>query len=90
MSTASQLASTVAEREHHKGVRPPSLLTDAEGVGIMIDKSSRSVRRLGSAGLLPRPVKVGGAVKWRVAEIEAWVCAGCPDRATWERIQKTS
>ena len=34
----------------------------------MIDMSGRSVRRLNSAGKLPRPVKIGGAVKWRGAD----------------------
>ena len=69
--------------------RPAPLVTDASGVGLMVEMSARSIRRMNSAGRLPRPVKIGGAVKWRVAEIEAWVRAGCPDRKAWEAMQKS-
>jgi predicted DNA-binding transcriptional regulator AlpA len=64
------------------------LLTDAAGVGRLVGLSARSVRRMSSAGRLPRPVRCGGAVRWRVREIEAWVEAGCPDRKAWESAQR--
>jgi hypothetical protein len=90
------MTALATEHESATAIRSPriadtgrhQLLTSAEGVGLMIDKSGRSVRRLDSAALMPRGVRVGGAVKWRIAEIEAWVAAGCPSRARWEAMQK--
>jgi len=35
-------------------------------------------------GKLPRPLKIGGAVRWRLDEIRAWLAAGCPNRQEWE------
>ena len=34
---------------------------------------------------LPAPILICGDERWRIAEIRAWVEAGCPDRETWER-----
>jgi predicted DNA-binding transcriptional regulator AlpA len=44
----------------------------------LIQKSVRSVWRMRSAGLVPRPVKLGGGVRWRVEDIERWIAEGCP------------
>jgi len=40
--------------------------------------SPRHVRRLADAGRMPRPVRLGSLVRWRRAELEAWIAAGCP------------
>jgi predicted DNA-binding transcriptional regulator AlpA len=40
--------------------------------------------RLVAAKKVPAPVRLGGRVFWRVAELREWVAAGCPDRRTWE------
>jgi hypothetical protein len=66
------------------------LVTDADGVGAMLDLSGRSVRRMNSAALMPRPIRVMGSIKWRVADISAWVAAGCPNRAEWEKMSRSS
>lgn len=50
--------------------------------------SQRTIFRLSAAGKLPRPVRIGGAVRWRLADIELWEKLGCPDRATFEARQK--
>lgn len=65
-----------------------SLLVNAIILAGLIDKSVRSVWRDNAAGRLPRPVRIGGAVRWRRAEILDWVEAGCPDRRIWERTKK--
>ncbi len=49
--------------------------------------SVRTVRRLDAAGKLPKPVRLGHSVRWRSDEIERWVVAGCPERATWQTQQ---
>lgn len=43
-----------------------------------------SIYRHLDAGKLPEPIRIGGSVRWRKAEIEAWVSAGCPARNRWE------
>jgi hypothetical protein len=39
----------------------------------------------GYVGIFPEPMRVGGAVVWSYAELEAWVRAGCPpcNRDEW-------
>lgn len=39
--------------------------------------SEATVWRHREAGLIPRGVKIGRSVRWRLSEIEAWMEAGC-------------
>lgn len=39
-----------------------------------------------SAGKIPAPVRIGGALRWRRAELEAWVGAGCPVKDAWDKM----
>lgn len=55
-----------------------SLLLKIEDVATLLRMSVRSVNRLRSAGDLPDPVELLSSVRWRRADIEAWVAAGCP------------
>jgi excisionase family DNA binding protein len=64
------------------------MVVDANQLADMLGLSVRTVRRLDSSGKLPKPIRIGGAVRWRVAEIEAWLAADCPDRAEWETKKK--
>lgn len=66
------------------------LLIDARQVAALLDRSLPSVRRDDAAGRLPAPLSLGGSKKWRKAEIEAWVAAGCPGRARWTYQTNTS
>jgi excisionase family DNA binding protein len=50
----------------------------------MLDVSLRQVWRLNASGKLPRPIRLGGSVRWNRAEVQQWFEAGCPDRRTWE------
>lgn len=54
----------------------PLLLT-ARDVSKQLQVSVRTVWRLRSAGKLPKPVEVGGAVRWRNDEFQKWVAEGC-------------
>ena len=60
------------------------MAVDASRLAELLGLSLRTVRRLDSSGKLPRPVRIGGAVRWRLSEITRWLEAGCPDRAEWE------
>jgi predicted DNA-binding transcriptional regulator AlpA len=61
-------------------------LIDAREFGGLLGLSDRSVRRKDRAGLIPRPVNLGGSVRWRLAEVRAWISAGCPPRKTWQKM----
>lgn len=56
-----------------------SLLVSAQTLAKRLGVSVRTLWRLRGAGKLPSPVRLGGAVRWRTADIEAWVAAGCPN-----------
>ena len=61
-----------------------SLLIDIHLLAALLDRSEASLERDQVAGRLPAPVWLGGSRKWRRAEIERWVDAGCPSQAEWE------
>jgi predicted DNA-binding transcriptional regulator AlpA len=62
-------------------------LVDANELAVLFGVAVRTIRRLDSAGKLPKPVKIGGAVRWRLDEITAWLAAECPDRQKWEILK---
>lgn len=47
----------------------------AECLGVSV----RTVYRLADAGKMPRPLKIGGCVRWDLAVLEAWIAEGAPD-----------
>ncbi len=55
----------------------PTLLT-VEQVGAMLSVSKRTVWRMLSAGELIEPIRVRGNTRWRHAELQEWIDAGCP------------
>jgi excisionase family DNA binding protein len=57
---------------------PGPLLIAADEVAAMLDISTRTLWRLVSAKRVVAPVRIGGSTRWRRAEVEAWVAAGCP------------
>lgn len=61
-----------------------ALAVSARELAEMLDVSLRQVWRLNAAGKLPKPIRLGGSVRWKRAEIQNWFEAGCPDRKTWE------
>ena len=46
--------------------------------------STRHVWALLSSGRLPKPVRVGRAVRWRADDVTRWVEMGCPARDAFE------
>jgi predicted DNA-binding transcriptional regulator AlpA len=59
-------------------------VADARRLAVMLCAGLRTVRAWDVAGKLPKPLRIGGRVVWRVDEIRAWIDAGAPDRETWE------
>lgn len=66
-----------------KGISDARLVS-AEELARILAISTRSLWRLRSAGQLPRPVKLGGSIRWRIDEVERWIKVGCPSLADWE------
>ena len=54
------------------------LLVTARQVAAMMQISTRTLWRLCSGQKLPAPLRIGGAVRWRLEEIRKWIAAGCP------------
>jgi predicted DNA-binding transcriptional regulator AlpA len=46
--------------------------------------------RWDAAGRCPAPVRLGASVRWRADELRSWIEAGCPDRKSWEAMQKAN
>lgn len=67
-----------------------ALLIDIRQLAALLSRSVASLERDQAAGRLPAPVRVGGSKRWRRAEIEAWVAAGCPARAAWDARRATA
>ena len=55
----------------------------------MLATSVRSVWRYRSAGRLPKAVRVGSSVRWRVSDIELWIKLGLPTQREFEAIKAT-
>ncbi|MBM4069181.1 MAG: hypothetical protein FJ271_09590 [Planctomycetes bacterium] len=61
------------------------MLFGAAELARLTGRSVRSIWRDHAAGRLPRPVRLGGAVRWRRDEVIAWIAADCPTREEWEK-----
>ena len=56
---------------------PEAALLDVKAVAKILECSTRSVRRLADAGRMPAPLKIGALLRFRRADIEAWIANGC-------------
>ena len=59
-------------------------LLRAVDVGQILNCSKRSVHRYCSAGKIPAPVRINGAVRWKLSDIELFLQWNCPDRREFE------
>lgn len=59
------------------------LLVDARRLAVLLSLSVRTVRTLDAAGKLPKPLRLGGRVLWKLEEIRSWLDAGNPPRNEW-------
>jgi len=84
-----------AEAPRAEAGRPPSsaaavapLLVGGREAARLIGLSPASFYRLRAAGGFgPAPVRLGGRVVFKVAEITDWVNANCPDARTWRALR---
>lgn len=64
------------------------LAISADEMAELLGISRAHVWRLHSQGRIPRPVRLGRAVRWDRATIERWLAAGTPPRERWEAMYK--
>ena len=63
-------------------------LLTAQMLADQLSLSKRQVHRLNSAGRLPKPLRIGGSVRWSEKIVNRWIEAGTPDRRTFGEIQE--
>lgn len=56
----------------------PELLTTKQAAGLL-SIGERSLWRASNSGQAPRPIKIGGSVRYRKSDLLAWIADGCPD-----------
>jgi excisionase family DNA binding protein len=68
----------------------PLLLSAVEAAGLL-GIGRTQLYALHSSGRLPLPVRLGGRVLWRRAELAAWTACEppCPSREKWEAIKRS-
>jgi len=66
---------------------PLRLALSAEEVAEALGISRAHVFRLASSGRLPSSFRLGRAVRWDKATLEAWLAAGAPPRERWEALR---
>lgn len=62
------------------------MLVPIGDVAAMLALSRRTVFRLADAGKLPPPLRIGGSLRWRLADVRQWIADGCPIVAQQEDV----
>ena len=57
---------------------PSTGMDDVDAIAERLGCSTRHIRRLADSGAMPRPIHLGRLVRWRRADVDAWLAAGCP------------
>lgn len=60
-----------------------TMVVDARDAAKLCGIGRSTWLRLHAAGKTPAPVRLGRSVRWRTAELRAWLIAGCPSRVRW-------
>lgn len=63
-------------------------LLSTRTVAKILSLSPRTVHRLNSSGLIIKPLRISGSVRYSQSELNAWIQAGMPNRQTWEAMKQ--
>lgn len=66
--------------------QPEQLAVDARGMSKLVPFSVRTLRRMDSAGKIPKGHRVGGKKFWLVSDLSRWAKLGFPDREKFEQM----
>lgn len=67
-----------------KPLEDEALLMNTREVAKLLTVSERTVFAMQTSGEMPKPVRIGRAVRWGRDEIKAWVDEGCPPASEWK------
>lgn len=62
-------------------------LLSTRAVAKILSLSSRTVHRLNSSGLIIKPLRISGSVRYVQSELMAWIQAKMPNRSEWEAMK---
>lgn len=77
-----------AAADRQRNVEEQQLTLTATELATRLGISRAHVWKLLSLGRLPAPVRLGRAVRWDKRVIDAWLAAGAPSSAQWERMNQ--
>ena len=63
------------------------MLLPAGAAAKLLGISERHFYKLHSSGRVPKPIRLGRAVRWRADELRDWVAAGTPPRDRWQGMR---
>ena len=63
-------------------------LLSTKTVAKVLSLSSRTVHRLNSSGLIIKPLRISGSVRYSQSELMAWIEAGMPRRSEWQVMKE--
>ena len=66
--------------------QPEQLAVDVRQMSKLVPFSIRTLRRMDSAGKIPKGHRVGGKKLWLVADLRQWAKFGFPDREKFEQL----
>jgi predicted DNA-binding transcriptional regulator AlpA len=69
---------SVRDNEQRNDSPPEPLFVTAAELAQLMRISTRTLWRLLSAHKIPEPIRLGGAVRWRIDVIQDWIDQGCP------------
>lgn len=67
--------------------KPEQLLWTVKDLANSLGVSESHIYRMMNKGKLPRPLRIGGVVRWSVAEIKSWIAAGLPNMLRWDEMK---
>ncbi len=67
---------------------PAEKLLSTKAVATILSLSPRTVHRLNSSGLIIRPLRISGSVRYVQSELMAWIQAKMPRRSEWKAMKE--
>lgn len=80
--------STANDQIHDPSLSQSPVLLTVDELSELLKVSKRTIWRMRSSGQIPKPVRIGGGVRWRQSEIENWIKKGCPDQLNMQNGRK--
>lgn len=68
--------------------QPSPILLSVIQLADLLQLSTRTIWRMRSASQLPKPLQLGGSVRWRREDIEKWIADGCLSPQSQENKSK--